>query len=351
MPIYKNYNFMKFVIVMIYLLYSSNIQASNFKPVMIFDGEKILDGTWNEAIHNGIKKFERKFGIPVKETIVSSNSEAADINELVKAINSHARDGFNPIMINSIDKETKQAIREVMDRYPKRRFIVFNGTYNIPNAHFFVFSYQEVTFLAGYLAAKKSKANKLGFIGGMDVPLIRNALCGYIKGARYAKSDVNVEYAFVSERFEGWSSPSKAYDLAIQQIANGADVLYAPAGGSAEGVLKAADDKSVLGIGADMNQNHLYPGSILTSVLVNVGNAAYRSLLASHRNIWREQLKVLGLQENGVGLAFDEHNASLITNELKAEIEQLTADIILKRIDLPNYVFTNECNDKNGNVF
>ena len=342
---------MKVIFLLVSLLYLSQLQAANFKPVMIYDGDKILDKAWNEAIHNGINKFKVKFGIKVKETILSSNSETADIRELANAVYTHAKDGFNPIMINSLDNETKQAIREVMDKFPKLRFIVFNGTFNIPNAHFFVFSYQEVTFLAGYLAAKKSKTNKLGFIGGMDVPLIRNALCGYIKGAKYANPNVKVEYTFVSNQFDGWSNPIKSYKLAMKQISNGADVIYAPAGGSAEGVLQAADEKGVLGIGSDMNQNYLFPGSVLTSVLVNVGNAPSRSLLASHRKIWREQLKVLGLQENGVGLAFDEYNASLISPELKAEIEQLKADIILQKITLPNYVFTNECNDSKGKIF
>jgi len=342
---------MKLITVILSLLYLCNIQAADFKPVMIYDGEEILDGAWNEAIHTGIKKFESKFGISVKEAIVSSNSGTSDINALVKVVNSHAKNGFNPIMINSLDKETKQSIREVMDQYPKLRFIVFNGTFNIPNAHFFVFSYQEVAFLAGYLASKKSKTNQLGFIGGMDVPLIRNALCGYIKGARHANTNIDVNFEFVSNRFDGWFNPTKAYSMAMQQIANGADVIYAPAGASAVGVLKAANDKKVLAIGSDINQNHLYPGSVLTTALINVDNAAYRSLLASHRNIWREQLKIMGLQENGVALAFDEHNAPLIPDHLKAEIDQLTADIILKRINLPNYVFTNECTDKNGAVF
>ncbi len=129
----------------------------------------------------------------------------------------------------------------------------------------------------------------------------------------------------------------------MDQIAQGADIVFAAAGGSSVGALKAARDQSVLGVGVDMNQNHLYPGSVLTSVMVRVDNAAYRALMTAHRNIWGEQKKVMGLQEKGVELAFDQHNAGLIPQALKSQIEQLESDVILGKVQVPYYEEKGEC--------
>ncbi|WDE08506.1 BMP family ABC transporter substrate-binding protein [Thalassomonas viridans] len=339
---------MKLKALLLLLCCSGFAAANDFKPVMIYDGEVILDNAWNESVHTGIKKFEQKFGIPVKEARIFNNKLTPNAKTLIEAVLAHAKAGFNPIMINDFDNET---MRKIVRLEPKLRFIVFNGSYNVPNAHFFMFSYQEAAFLAGYLAAKKSSSKKLGFIGGRDISGIRNTLCGYIKGARHAYARIKVEFNFISDALDGWNSPELAYDMAIRQIENGADVLYPAAGASSQGALRAADEKGVYSIGSDSNQNALYPGSVLTSVLVNVGDAVYRALVAAHRNIWREQLKILGLQENGVGLAFDRHNAPLISGQLKSEIDQLRADIILKKIDLPNYVITQQCTDQHGIIF
>lgn len=349
-------NLVKPSIFALFLVFSGltyHAMADEFKPVMIYDNDVIMDKSWNEALHNGIKKFEHKKGISVKEAVIipkASNSslEESYINSLIY----YAKQGYNPIMFNnSMEQSVKNALTDVVKQYSTIRFIVFNGTFDIPNANFFVFSYQEASFLAGYLAAKKSKTNKLGFIGGMDIPLIRNYLCGYIKGAQHAKPQVTVDYSFISDKLDAWKNPEKAYDLALEQIKQGADVIFAAAGASSIGGLKAASDKDVLGIGVDVNQNSLYPGKVLTSVLVQADRAVYMALIASHRNIWREQLKVMGLQEKGVDLAFDEHNAPLVPASLRAELDQLKADIILKKIDLPNYLFNQQCNSGQGKIF
>lgn len=197
--------------------------------------------------------------------------------------------------------------------------------------------------MAGYLAAQKSKTGKLGFVGGMDIALIRNFLCAYIKGARYHNSGIKVEWDFIGTDFLAWNRPDDAYRLALKQIDNGADIIFSPSGGSSVGALRAAHERGVLGIGVDSNQNHLFPGSVLTSTLVKVDNAVFRALLAAQRNIWGGQIKNMGLQENGVGLAYDKHNAPLISEELKKKVEAIKEKIILKDIKLIDYMHEKEC--------
>lgn len=323
--------------ILFFLFFCASVFAQNIKPVMVYDSEVLDDKSWNAAIHRGIVRFEKKFKIDVKETII------LEVKDFEEKLNALAKEGYDPIIINNIDDEKQKAIKQVMLSYPKKRYIILNGSFNIPNADFFIFSYQEASFLAGYLASKKSKTGTVGFVGGMEIVAIKNFLCGYLKGAKYANPKVNVLYEYLGDDFRAWNNPEKAYDITAKQIGQGADVIFAPAGGSSVGSLKAAHEKGKLGIGVDSNQNNLYPGSVLTSVLVRVDNAAYMALTSAHRGLWRDQIKIMGLQEKGVDLAFDQHNASLVSQELRRELEHVQADIVLNKIDLPNYAQTREC--------
>lgn len=321
---------MKKWLLLLWLL-GGNALADGFKPVMIYDSDLILDKSWNEAIHNGLEKFKAKSGVAVEETVI--NNVKAFPGKAAR----YAKNGFSPIMLNNVDAVKGKAIQQIMLDFPKTRFIIFNGSFNVPNAHYFVFSNQESSFLAGFLASRKSRSKKLGFVGGMDIPLIRNFLCGYLKGAKHENPRSEVSYAYLGDDYNAWMNPEKAYQVASAQIVKGADVVFSPSGGSAQGALKAAHDKGVLGIGVDSNQNHLFPGSVLTSTMVRVDNAAFRALMAAQRNIWGEQTKNMGLQENGVELAFDRHNAALVPEALRAELDRLKADIVLGKIKLPAY--------------
>ena len=322
---------------------SSLAFAANIRPVMIYDTNVIMDNSWNEAIHNGIVRFEKKMKIDVEEVNI------IDVPSFAKKVSKYVEEGYGPIMLNNVDSGKDVILKEILYAYPKTRFIVFNGIFNIPNAYYFMFSYQESSFLAGYLASKKSKTNRLGFVGGMDIASIRSFLCGYISGARYHNPDINVEWDFIGKDFLAWSRPEDAYHLALKQIDKGTDIIFTPSGGSSVGALRAAHERGVFGIGVDSNQNHLFPGSVLSSALVMVDNAVFRSLLAAKRNIWGDQIKIMGLQENGVALAYDKYNAPLISDKLRNEVEAVKEKIILKEIKVNNYMDDKQCNI-NGEV-
>ncbi|MBE0495948.1 MAG: BMP family ABC transporter substrate-binding protein, partial [Campylobacterales bacterium] len=159
------------------LLFTASLLASTLKPVMIYDSEILDDKSWNAMIHQGIERFSERFGVEVKEVMILDISK---FNAQVKAL---AEDGYDPIMVNNVDSIKQKAIKEIVLAYPKKRFIIFNGSFEIPNADFFVFAYREAAFLAGYLATKTSKTGKIGFVGGMKVPIIQDFLCGYMQGA------------------------------------------------------------------------------------------------------------------------------------------------------------------------
>lgn len=266
--------------------------SSNIKPVMLFDTDIIFDNSWNETIYKGLKKFEEKTNISTK--IFNEMDE----DKAILLLQQLAKENYNPILL-SYTEYRKKAILQVMANYPKTRFIVLNGALNMPNAHYISFSNQESSFLAGYLAAKKSKTNKIGFIGGAKISVIKNFLCGYIKGAKYANRNVEVLYNYIGSDFHAFINPEKAYDLTEEQIKNGADILFSAAGNSSLGVLEAAYKNNVFGIGVDSNQNHLYPGNVLTSAMVRVDNAVFRALMAAKNNIWGDASKNYGASRTG----------------------------------------------------
>ena len=185
-----------------------------------------------------------------------------------------------------------------------------------------VFKEHEGSFLVGLLAAQASKTGKVGFVGGMDIPLIRKFACGYVQGVKYAKKDAEVFQNMTGTTGAAWNDPVKGGELAKGQIDRGADVVYHAAGGTGIGVLRAAADAGKLGIGVDSNQNGLHPGKMLTSMVKRVDVATYNAFDDGQEGTFKAGVSVLGLKEDGVGWALDDNNKALITADMKAAADK-----------------------------
>jgi basic membrane protein A len=201
-----------------------------------------------------------------------------------------------------------------------------------------VFKEQEGSFLVGLMAAMASKSGKVGFVGGMDIPLIRKFQCGYEQGVKYANPKAEVFANMTGTTGAAWSDPGRGGELAKAQFAKGADVVFAAAGGTGIGVYQAAKDGGKLAIGVDSNQNHLQPGTMLTSMLKRVDVAVYNVSMGHKPGI-----TVLGLKEGGVDVALDEYNAKLVTADMKAKVDAAKADIIGGKIKVADYMADNAC--------
>jgi basic membrane protein A len=215
---------------------------------------------------------------------------------------------------------------------------------DLPNVQSIVFKEHEGSFLVGVLAAAASKTGKVGFVGGMDIPLIRRFACGYEQGAKYGNANVEVLQNMTGTTPAAWNDPSKGSELARSQFDRGADVVYAAAGGTGVGVYQAAKDSGKLAIGVDSNQNYLHPGTMLTSMLKRVDVAAYNVFKSALDDNWKSGILDLGLAEDGVGWALDEHNEALITAAMKDQVEQVKADIIAGKIKVHDYMSDSSCN-------
>jgi basic membrane protein A len=172
----------------------------------------------------------------------------------------------------------------------------------------------------------------------MDVPLIRKFQCGYEQGARYANPKVEVHANMTGTTPAAWNDPARGAELAKSQFAKGADVVFAAAGGTGIGVYQAAKDAGKLAIGVDSNQNHLHPGTMLTSMVKRVDVAVYNSFKQHKPGVTS-----LGLKEGGVDYAVDQHNAKLVTPEMKAKVDAAKADIISGKVKVIDYMAANKC--------
>ncbi|RTL95507.1 MAG: BMP family ABC transporter substrate-binding protein, partial [Hyphomicrobiales bacterium] len=251
-----------------------------------------------------------------------------------------AEDGRNPIVMAGFAWE--DALKAVAKDYPDLNFAIIDDAVDMPNVRSLVFKENEGSYLVGILAAMASKSKKVGFIGGMDIPLIRKFECGYVGGAKSAGA-TDVIQNMTGDTPAAWNDPAKGGEIAKTQIDQGADVVYAAAGGTGVGVLQAAADAGKLGIGVDSNQNGLQPGKVLTSMMKRVDVAVYNAFMDGKNGTFKGGLQNLGLKEGGVDYAMDDNNKALVTDEMKAAVEKAKADIISGKVQVHDYTVDNAC--------
>ncbi len=252
-----------------------------------------------------------------------------------------AQRGSNPVL--GIGFGQAPAIETVAKEFPDVNFALVDMVVDLPNVRSIIFKEHEGSFLVGLLAQMASKTNKVGFIGGMDIPLIRKFACGYAQGAQYSDKNVEVIQNMTGTTPAAWNDPARGSELTKGQFDRGVDVVFAAAGGTGIGVLQTAKDNGKLAIGVDSNQNHIHPGTILTSMLKRVDVAAYNVFKDAKAGKFTSGLNVLGLAEGGVDWALDKNNRSLITAEMENAVNKAKDDIIAGKIIVHDYFSDNAC--------
>jgi basic membrane protein A len=310
-------------------------QAADIKPAVVFDIGGKFDKSFNEAVAKGAEKFKADTGIAYAEFEVTNETQ------FEQAHRRFAQRGQDPII--GVGFNHANPVEKVAKEFPNVHFTVIDGVVKLPNVQSVLFKEHEGSFLVGVLAAMASKTAKVGFVGGMDIPLIRKFACGYVQGVKYADPKAEVIQNMTGTTPAAWNDPGRGGELAKGQFDRGVDVVYAAAGGTGLGVLQAAKDRGKLAIGVDSNQNHLQPGTVLTSMVKRVDLAAYESFKAAKDGTWQPGFAVLGLKEGGVDWALDDNNAKLITPEMKAKADQVKADIISGKITVHDYMADNTC--------
>ncbi|MCK0120201.1 BMP family ABC transporter substrate-binding protein [Loktanella sp. F6476L] len=302
-------------------------------PAVLFDLGGKFDKSFNESAYNGAQRWAEETGGSYAEVEIQSDAQRE------QAIRRFAETGANPIVMAGF--AWASALGEVAGDYPDTKFQIIDMVVDAPNVRSIVFAEEQGSYLVGMLAAMASETDTVGFIGGMDIPLIRNFACGYAQGVKAVNADATVVANMTGTTPAAWNDPVKGSELTKAQISQGADVVYAAAGGTGVGVLQTAADEDILSIGVDANQNYLHPGEVLTSMLKRVDNAVYDAMTAG--TDLEPGFNVMDLSNGGVGYAVDEHNEALITAEMTAALDAAQAAIVAGEISVHNYNSDETC--------
>ncbi len=315
-------------------VFAVSAAAAIAEPGLIIDLGGKFDKSFNESAFNGATRWVEETGGEYLETELQSEAQRE------QNMRRMAERGANPIVV--LGFANASTLEVVAPDYPDTMFAIVDSVVDQPNVKSIVFSEHEGSFLVGMIAGLKSESGTVGFVGGMDVPLIRKFACGYAQGVKAANPDATVISSMTGTTPTAWNDPVKGGELAKAQVSQGADVIYAAAGGTGVGILQAAADEGVFSIGVDSNQNFMHPGSVLTSMLKRVDNAVYEVFTGGLEG-FEPGVTVLDLESEGVGYAVDEFNEELITDEISSAVEEAKAGIIAGEIEVHDYTSDDSC--------
>jgi len=309
--------------------------AAIAEPGLIIDLGGKFDKSFNEAAANGAARWVADTGGSYVETELQSEAQRE------QNMRKMAERGANPIVV--LGFANASTLEKVAPDYPDTNFAIVDMVVPGPNVKSIIYAEHEGSYLVGMMAAMASKSGTVGFIGGMDIPLIRKFACGYVQGVKAVNPDATVIQNMTGTTPAAWNDPVKGGELTRTQNSQGADVVYAAAGGTGVGVLQAAADAGIFSIGVDSNQNYMHPGSVLTSMMKRVDNAVYNTFNEGVDGTFTSGIEVMNLAADGVGYALDENNAGIVSDDMKAAVEAAKASIIAGDIVVADYMSTDSC--------
>jgi basic membrane protein A len=299
-----------------------------FRVGLVFDVGGKGDLSFNDSAYEGLTRAARDFPIAV------SDFEPGQDADREVGLRKLAARGYDVVI--GVGFLFTDAVCAVAEDHPEVRFVLVDGRIDdLPNVASLVFREQEGSFLVGALAGMKSASGVVGFVGGMDVPLIHKFEAGYRAGVEHVRPGAKVLVGYAGVRPEAFADPVRGKEIALSQFDQGADVVFHAAGVTGLGVIEAAKERGRLAIGVDSNQNGVAPGFVLTSMIKRVDNAIYREIQAALSGGFHGGVVELGLAEEGVGFAVDEHNRALLTEPMLARAASLADSIVSGSIAVP----------------
>ncbi len=287
---------------------------------IVFDIGGKDDRSFNASAWEGVKRAAKEFPIVLRDV------EPGDPTSIEPAMRAFAERGYD--LIIGVGFAQTPIMEQVAKDYPKLNFAIIDGVSQLPNVASLIFKEHQGSYLVGMIAAKKSQSGTLGFIGGMDIPLIHKFEKGYEEGAHSVNPNIRVIDNYVGVTDAAWNNPGQGKELAVAQINKGADVIFTAAGNSGLGAFDAAEQYKKFVIGVDSNQNWVKPGFVLTSMVKRVDNAVYQIISDRVGNKFQGGIHVYGLENDGVGYALDKFNEPLISKDVLQQVEAAKQKII-----------------------
>ncbi|NHZ79611.1 BMP family ABC transporter substrate-binding protein [Massilia sp. CCM 8695] len=317
------------------LCVAASATAADPKLGIVYDAGGKFDKSFNQSAFEGAERFKKETSIKYIEAQASSDTQAEQV------LRGLARKKLD--LIAAVGFSQTQAVQKVAQEFPNVRFVLIDAVAKGNNVNSILFKEEEGSYLAGVAAALASKSKKIGFVGGMDIPLIRTFACGYAQGAKATNPKVETMQNMVGTTSAAWNDPAKGGELARAQFDRGVDVVFAVAGGSGMGTLQTAKEKGKLAIGVDSNQNYLHPGTMLTSMVKRVDVAIYDSFMQMKNGTWKPGVTYKGLKEGGVDWALDKDNRAVVTPEIEKRVNEAKAAIIGGKIKVVDYRIGSSC--------
>lgn len=311
------------------------IPSAFASPGLLYDLGGKFDRSFNENAYLGAEQYKEETGDTYLEFELSNEAQRE------QSLRTFAQQGADPIVV--VGFAWAPALEKVAPEFPETRFSIIDTEVDLPNVQSLVFDYAAGSFVVGVLAGRKTETDTIGFVGGMDVPIIRQFACAYKHGARHANPDVAYVENMTGSTPAAWNDPTRGRELALGQFDRGADIVFAAAGGTTVGILQAAADADKLAIGVGLNQNGMQPGHVLTSATAGIGTGVYLAFKGGMDDVWEPGLRVLGLADGGVGWALDENNRDLVSAEDEAAVQATIDGIVAGEIAVPDYMVDNSC--------
>jgi basic membrane protein A len=308
------------------------------KVGIVFDLGGRGDKSFNDGAYVGGEAAEKELGAHIRFI------EPGDGSDREAGIRLLAAEGMDIVI--GVGFIFSDDLTQLAKEYPNTRFAGIDYSVGVdakgnaieppPNLAALKFREEEGSFLVGAMAALVSKSHKVGFVGGMNFPLIHKFDAGYRAGVLHVcpKCTVVSQYAGVTP--EAFRNPGRGKELALSQYQQGVDVIYHAAGSTGLGVFEAARQSNKLAIGVDSDQQAEAPGYILTSMVKGVDVAVREAVRWVKDGTFKGGIYQLGLKENGVGYIYDEHNKAIIPDDVRARVEALRQEIIAGRIKVPS---------------
>lgn len=297
---------------------------------LVFDIGGRGDKSFNDAAYKGLEDAKRELGIDFE---VIDPGDGADRESALRKLASKKDIG----LVFGVGFIFTDDINKIATEFPSKKFACID--YSVTpsakikeNVSAIEFKEEEGSFLVGALSALTSKTGKIGFIGGMESPLIRKFESGYMQGAKSINPSIQILSGYVSVSPDGFKNPGKAKEIALSQYSNGADVIYHASGLSGLGLFEAAREKKKLAVGVDMDQYKEAPGFVLSSMVKLVDVAVFKTIKAFKEAKFNSGVTTFGLTDNGVGFVYDDNNKDLISVASKQKLDSIRTLILEGKI-------------------
>jgi basic membrane protein A len=309
------------------------LRKAPLKVGLVFDVGGRGDKSFNDSAFNGLERAKEDLKIYYEYI------EPGEGSDRETALRQFASQRFD--LIFGIGFMFTDDINHIAADFPGIKFAcvdyAIDPSKKIPgNVSALKFREEEGSFLVGAIAALVSKTKKVGFVGGMDIPLIHKFEAGYKAGVKAVVPDCQVFIGYAGVTGEAFKNPAKGKEIALSQFDKGADVIYHASGSTGLGVFEAARERGNLAIGVDSDQYYEAPGHILTSMIKRVDESVYKTVKDMLDKKFCGGIKELGLAQDGVGYVYDANNKNLIPESVIKKVEYLKKEIITGRIRVPN---------------